>query len=75
MGRMEVDMKTNKKEVERRKRLIATVRTLWASLDSHLDYAIENPKRKLKDGEGNRKFHADTAREYVNSMKDLLEDL
>lgn len=62
-------------EEKRRERLVATIRTIWESLDSHLDYSISHVKKRLPEGTGNRKFHADTVRDYAKAINDLAQDL
>lgn len=62
-------------EEKRRERLVATIRTIWESLDSHLDYSISHVKKRLPEGQGNRKFHADTVRDYAKAINDLAQDL
>lgn len=55
--------------ISQRKLVIKTIRALYDSLQSHLDYAVEE---KLMCPEcGTRKFHAECVREYAESIKDL----
>lgn len=68
-------MKTSKAEKERRERIVSNIRKTWESLESHLDWAVEPHKGKLPEGQGSRKFHADTVRDYAKMVLDLAEDL
>lgn len=63
------------KEAQRRKRAIELIRKTWESLDTHLDWAVEHEKKKLHPSVGNRKFHADTVRDYAKMIYDLSLDL
>lgn len=62
------------KEIKRRRALVSVIRTLWSSLDSHLDAAVGAEKRRC-DGCGGPKFHADCVREYTDAIKKLADVL
>ena len=57
-----------KKKYEKQKKIEATIKTLWESLESHICY-IYLPH---EDG---KEFHRKTALSYLKSIKDLLEVL
>lgn len=58
-------------EVEKRKSVIKTIRSLWLSLDSHLDWSIQrNPPEK-----DSRVFHVNTVREYAEEILRLTKTL
>lgn len=66
--------KETKKQV--RERTVAAMRTLWASLDTHLDWATEELTKKQKSTTAdNRAFHAKTAVEYAQAILDLAKNL
>lgn len=54
-----------------RQALVSSVRTFWASLDTHLDWVIRrNPK-----GADSRRFHVETAIEYAEAVLKALKAL
>lgn len=53
-------------EKDKHKKLIETIRSIWSSLESHLDYTY------LKSSEG-KKFHKQCVKDYANDIKNLSE--
>lgn len=61
---------------DERERNVATIRTIWASLDSHLDVSTRELSVKERGTfGGSRKFHADTVREYAEAILALAKNL
>lgn len=54
-------------------KVVKTIRAVWASLETHLPHAIEAKGNCASCG--NRKFHAETVREYAEQIKDLADML
>ena len=52
---------TNKKKLK----LIESIRSIWSSLDSHLDLTVKQNKDKV--------FHIKTTKEYAQDLKNLCE--
>jgi hypothetical protein len=65
IGRKTTSTKKPKKvevDFDQRKRVINSIRLVWSSLASHLDYAIENDEHsKIR---GTKEFHTDCLKEY-----------
>jgi len=59
--------------VQERTKVVKTIRAVWSSLDTHLPHAIE--AKGNCPSCGNRKFHAQCVREYVQQIKDLADML
>jgi len=60
-------MKRNKKPD-----IIKSIRSTWASLESHLPYCV-NLTQQEKDMCGNERFHIKAVREYAETIKILTE--
>lgn len=58
---------------ERRAKTVKAIRCLVSSFDSHLDSAVDTEKRC--EWCGGRAFHAKTAKEYAEAIKDLVDTL
>lgn len=58
-------------EVQKRKEVVKTIRSIWESLDSHLDWCVEkNPKEKDP-----RMFHVKTSQQYGEDILRLIKTL
>lgn len=58
-----------------KKNTIKAIRTIWSSLDSHLENCVENdklPKKCLKVI-GKKSFHLKTVKEYLFVIKTLID--
>lgn len=57
--------------IQKRKNVVKTIRNIWLSLDSHLDWSIEKnaPERD------SRAFHVRTSVEYAEDILRLLKTL
>lgn len=51
--------------------VVKTIRTLWESLESHLDFSIKEDKSC--DTCGDRKFQAKTVLEYAEAIHDMAK--
>jgi heme-degrading monooxygenase HmoA len=61
------------KSKDRIKKIDETIKLVWDSLDSHLEWTHRKlPKRAIKDGETN-KFHQKCVQEYAIIIKNLSE--
>ena len=63
-------------KTKRNKHICGALKTLWDSLDSHMDATYAETYKKLeqkiaKENFGNRKFHVKTIREYTKAIYDL----
>ena len=56
---------------EQRTKVVSVIRCLWASLDSHLDFSVQEDKKC--DTCGDRKFQAKTVAEYAEAIKNLSD--
>lgn len=57
----------NKREV-----LVRTIRDVWESLDSHLDFTCTEEDLKCTTC-GDRKFQIKTVKDYARNLKDLAD--
>lgn len=60
------------------KKLVKVIRTLWSSLDTHLDDTYSPISKTIrskvaKKHIGGKKFHTTTVREYAEAIKILTE--
>ena len=56
--------------------LIKSIRNIWDSLDSHLDYIVDPVKpKKFRKIHGGPRFHAKTVREYAEDLVTLTKQL
>lgn len=69
-----VTISMKKSRSTQRQRVVNAIRLAWASLDSHLDYAIEEEKQMCESC-GTRKFHGKTTMEYAYIIHVLSEFL
>lgn len=53
-----------------REETVKVIRKVWDSLDSHLDLAVTDPKRKCPHC-GGKRFHAECAFEYAENIMSL----
>lgn len=57
-----------------RKNLVRVIRSLWESLDSHLDFTCSEEKIPC-DTCGDTKFQIQTVKDYARDIKDLADCL
>lgn len=56
------------------KEVVKSIRLVWSSLDSHLDYAVEPVKpKKLREIHGGKRFHKQCIREYADILLTLAK--
>lgn len=57
-----------------RTEVIKAIRSVWSSLDSHLDYTVEPVKeKKFREIHGGTRFHIKTSREYAEILLTLTK--
>ena len=58
--------------MNRRDNLVRVMRSVWSSLDSHLDFTCVEEKIQC-DTYGDRAFQIKTVKEYARDLKDLAD--
>jgi hypothetical protein len=63
-------------KADKKAEVVKAIRSVWSSLDSHIDWAIDPIKdKKFAKIHGGRKFHKKTAIEYAETLLTLTKRL
>jgi len=60
---------------DKKKKIIRAIRRLWASLNTHLEWAAANTTKTEQKVAGGPVWHKARVREYLSAIKELTECL